>query len=305
MKNKLSFFALHILLFLFIISGAHAQDIPAGYYRVMNVGLKSNGGKIYKNTVKEDCYAYVANGTYHVQTSAGAGQNIPSMLLWAGLDNAIVSPQTVVYIVKSGNNYNIEAQGTSLSQMTSYKIDVTQITSDTYTLSTTISGIKAYLEAQVQKSGIYDKEGNDAYPSNYIATTVPQGSDVYKRWQLLPISSSSDNYVAVNAFLQADGKYYAPYYASYPFKFVSPGMKAYYVNSISKSKYTLKEITSEVIPAKTPVIVECSSNNPADCKIEPLYGNYGSVSGNKLAGVYFCNLEMSQAEYPDCRKKYS
>ena len=304
MKNKLSFFFLHILLLLFITSGAHAQDIPAGYYRVKSVGLESNGGKIYKNIVKEDCYAYVANGTYHVKTSAGAGQNIPSMLLWAGLDNAIVSPQTVVYIVKSGSNYNIEAQGTSLSQMTSYKINVTQITSDTYTLSTTISGIMAYLEAQVQKSGIYDKEGNDAYPSNYIATTVPQGSEVYKRWQLVPISSSSDNYVAVNAFLEAEGKYYAPYFASYPFKFVSPGMKAYYVSSISKSRYTLKEITSEVIPAKTPVIVECSSNNPADCKIEPLYGNYGSVSGNRLDGVYYCNLEMSPTEYPDCRTKF-
>ena len=293
---------------------AYAQNITPGYYRVRNVGLATYGGTILKKTgVKENCYAYVANGTYHVQKTGGYGQDIPSMLLWAGLDEAIVSPQTVVYIAKTGDNYNLEAQGTSVSQMTSYKINVNTVsgTTDTYTLSTTISGVSASLWAAVKKSGIYDKDGEMAYPSNYIATTNPQSAEAYRQWQIVPISANSDNYVAVKACLKVKDeedptkfKYYAPYYASYPFKFVSPGMKAYYVSGITDKKYTLQEITSEVIPGATPVIIECPSNNPADCKIEPLHGSYGSISGNKLKGVYFCNLEMSPVDYRDCRTEF-
>ena len=293
---------------------AYAQDITPGYYRVRNVGLATYGGTILKKTgVKENCYAYVANGTYHVQKTGGYGQDIPSMLLWAGLDEAIVSPQTVVYIAKTGDNYNLEAQGTSVSQMTSYKINVNTVsgTTDTYTLSTTISGVSASLWAAVKKSGIYDKDGEMAYPSNYIATTNPQSAEAYRQWQIVPISANSDNYVAVKACLKVKDeedptkfKYYAPYYASYPFKFVSPGMKAYYVSGITDKKYTLQEITSEVIPGATPVIIECPSDNPSDCKIEPLHGGYGSISGNKLKGVYFCNLEMSPVDYRDCRTEF-
>ena len=312
MKNKLILYALNFFL-LFNIC-AYAQDITPGYYRVRNVGLATYGGTILKKTgVKEDCYAYVSNGTYHVKTSGGYAQDIPSMLLWAGLDEAVVSPQTVIYIAKTGDNYNLEAQGTSVSQMTNYKINVNTVsgTTDTYTLSTTISGVSASLWAIVKKSGIFDKDGGMAYPSNYIATTNPQSAEAYRQWQIVPISASSDNYVAVKACLKVKDeedptkfKYYAPYYASYPFKFVSPGMKAYYVSGITDKKYTLQEITSEVIPGATPVIIECPSNNPSDCKIEPLRGNYGGISGNKLKGVYFCNLEMSPVDYPDCRTEF-
>ena len=312
MKNKLILYALHFF-FLFNIC-AYAQDITPGYYRVTNVGLKSLGGTI-KGTknVKEECYAYVANGSYKVATGSGAKQNIQSMQLWAGIENAIVSPQTVVYIAKKGSNYNLEAQGTSVSQMTSYDIKVGQVsgTTDTYTLSTTVSGINASLWVDIVKTGMYNMQGEMAFPTNYQATTTSQGAEAYRQWKLVPISSSSSNYVAVNASLKVRDeedatkyKYYAPYYASYPFKLVSPGMKAFYVSSITNTKYTLQEIKSEVIPAATPVIIECTSNNPAECKIEPLHGSYGSVSGNKLKGVYFCNLSMAPNTYPDCRTEF-
>ncbi len=286
---------------------ARAQDITPGYYRVTNIGLSSYGGTIKGKTVLDDCYAYVANGSYHMATGSGAKQNIQSMQMWTGLDNAIVSPQTVIYIAKTGDNYNLEAQGTSLSQMTSYKIVVSRVagTTDTYTLTTTVSGIAASLWVDRTKTGMYNMRGEMAYPTNYQATTTSQdGIDAFRQWRLVPISSSSDNYVAVNASLEANGKYYAPYYASYPFKMVSSGMKAYYVSSISNTKYTLKEITDEIIPGGTPVIIECISNNPADCKIEPLHDSYGSISGNRLKGVYFCNLSMSPNEYSDCRTEF-
>ena len=311
MKSKLVLYALSFF-FLFNIY-AHAQDITPGYYRVTNLGLLSYGGIVSGKTKLDTCYAYVANGTYHMAKGSGAKQNIQSLQLWTGLDNAILSPQTVIYISKSGSNYNLEAQGTSVSQMTSYEIIVNQVsgTNDTYTLTTTVSGIAASLWVDRTKTGMYNLEGDRAYPTNYQSTTTSQGADAYRQWQLVPISTSSDNYVAVDACLKVKDeedetryKYYAPYYASYPFKLVSPGMKAYYVSGITDKKYTLQEITSEVIPEATPVIISCLTDNPADCKIEPLRGSFGSVEGNRLKGVYFCNLSMSPKDYSDCRTEF-
>ena len=308
MNNKITFYALHSLFLLFIyIIGAHAQDIAPGYYRVTNIGLSSYGGTVKGKTVKEECYAYVANGSYQMEKGSGAKQNIQSMQMWTGLDNAIISPQTVIFIEKSGSNYNLEAQGKNLREMIGgYTIIVDRVsgTTDTYTLSTTVSGVDASLWVDKVKTGMYNMMGEMAYPTNYQATTTSQGAEAYRQWKLVPISSSTSNYVAVNASLEANGKYYAPYYASYPFKLVSPGMKAYFVSSISNTKYTLKEITNEVIPGATPVIIECSSKNPADCKIEPLHGGFGNISGNKLKGVYFCNLSMSPQAYSDCRTEF-
>lgn len=312
MKNKLILYALHFF-FLFNIC-AYAQDITPGYYRVTNVGLSSYGGTIKGKTVKEECYAYVANGSYIMAKGSGAKQNIQSMQMFTGIDNAVVSPQTVVYITKQGNNYDLEAQGKTLSQIAGgydIKVELVYGTTDTYTLTTTVSGIAASLWVDKTKTGMYNMEGDMAYPTNYQATTTSQGEDAYRQWKIVPISTTSNNYAAVNACLKVKDeedetkyKYYAPYYASYPFKLASPGMKAYYVSSINDKKYTLQEITSEVIPGATPVIIECPSNNPTDCKIEPLRGDYGSISGNKLKGVYFCNLSMSPTTYSDCRTEF-
>ena len=272
------------------------------------------GGTVKGKTVKEECYAYVANGSYKMATGSGAKQNIESMQLWKGLDNAIVSPQTVVYITKQGNNYDLEAQGRTMSQIAGgydIKVELVSGTTDIYTLSTTVSGIAASLWVEKTKRGRYNMDGNIDNPSHYQATTTSQGGDAYRQWKIVPISASSNNYVAVNACLKVKDeedetkfKYYAPYFASYPFKLVSPGMKAYYVSSITDKKYVLQEITNEVIPAATPVIIECPSDNPMDCKIEPLHGDYGSINGNKLKGVYFCNLSMAPSTYPECRTEF-
>ena len=306
---------MHFLLLLFVI-GAHAQDITPGYYRMTNVGLSSYGGTIKpKMNVKEECYAYAANGSYQIVSGSSAQQNIQSIQLWAGLDNAIVSPQTVMYISKVGNNGQFEAQGKTLHEMIGIDeemiINLVSGTTDTYTLTTLVNGISASFGVDKNKTGTYNMFGETDFPSNYQTTFTSQGEEAFRQWKLVPISSSTSNYVAVNASLKVldyDDPtkyiYYAPYYASYPFKLISPGMKAYYVSSISNTGYTLTEITSEVIPAETPVIIETPSSNPVDCKIEPLHGNYGSISDNKLKGVYFCNLSMSPQTYPECRTEF-
>ena len=107
MKSKLVLYALTFFFLFNIFICAHAQDITPGYYRVKNVGLATYGGTILKKTgVKEDCYAYVANGTYHVITTAGYGQNIPSMLLWAGVISCACAHINILKRKKKVNTYN-------------------------------------------------------------------------------------------------------------------------------------------------------------------------------------------------------
>ena len=68
-------------------------------------------------------------------------------------------------------------------------------------------------------------------------------------------------------------------------------MKAYYISEASGSKFTLKEI-SGTIPAKTPVIIKCTSNDPANNKIEPVVSGGTSINDNKLGGVYCATTTM-------------
>lgn len=72
-------------------------------------------------------------------------------------------------------------------------------------------------------------------------------------------------------------------------------MKVYYISSIDEKEgtATYKELTG-IIPASTPVIIECGSKNPAENKIKPELTNPTAVKDNIMKGVYFCvGLRMS------------
>ena len=70
-------------------------------------------------------------------------------------------------------------------------------------------------------------------------------------------------------------------------------MKAYYIDQYNYSGTPvaeLKEITDRIIPASTPVIIECSSSEVSANKVELLEGKQGSISDNKLKGNVFCYI---------------
>ena len=115
------------------------------------------------------------------------------------------------------------------------------------------------------------------------------GNGAYRRWIVEPIDVASDNYFGIKPSITAGGKHYAPFYADFPFSFASTGMKAYYVSKIDGNIAVLKEVTTEVIPASTPLLIECSSTNQSDNRLNLLTGTYSLPAGNLLKGVYFCN----------------
>ena len=65
-------------------------------------------------------------------------------------------------------------------------------------------------------------------------------------------------------------------------------MHVYYVSKVAGNNVTLTEISGEV-PGATPVIIECAAKDPSSNRLEILNTSSAQVTGNKLAGVYFCN----------------
>ena len=113
-----------------------------------------------------------------------------------------------------------------------------------------------------------------------------------RNWDIIPINNSTENYVAIKPTKTINGKHYAPYYAAYPFS-LSEGMKAYVVTKVDaeqKMAVCAEIPQGQIIPASTPVLVECSSTDVSKNKItlyEPSKGT--KPSANLLKGVYFCN----------------
>ncbi len=254
--------------------GANAQVNGDGYYRVSNLGFK-----VLK---KKNLYVFVDHDQAIINTSAGTGQNFEAIALYEDVNRSPISdPASIIYAKINGNNVDLEGQGTSVSKMTDAKLTLTQNGKvNSYQLSAVKSGMTLYLW-----SGEMMVRSKHAYTT----TIANSGGVAYKYWAINPVSATSDNYFGVKPTLNANGKHYAPFFASFPFKFASSGMKAYYVKSYDTEHFTLEEITSEVKPGGTPMLIECSSEDPSNNRLDLLHGNYGVVSGNKLSGVYFCN----------------
>lgn len=256
--------------------GVNAQVNGDGYYRVSNLGYK------YMGSPNRNTYVFVDHDKALISTTAGTGQNFQAITLYENVNRSPISdPASVIYAKINGNNVDLEGQGTSVSRMTDAKLILTQNgKANSYQLSTIKSGMTLYLWASTW----------NLWDNFAITSTISNSKVAFKYWAIYPVSSSSsDNYFGVKPTLNADGKYYAPFYASFPFKFASTGMKAYYVKSYDTEHFALEEITSEVKPGGTPMLIECSSEDPSNNRLDLLYGNYGTVSGNKLSGVYFCN----------------
>lgn len=179
-------------------------------------------------------------------------------------------PGSVVYIKKvSGNQFDIEAQGLSLGKLTGNKIypNLVKQGDGTYVISGTYSGKSLELGASSSKLQLAGK--NDKY------------------WELLPIDLKN-NYIGITPDVKTDdGRYWATFFASFPFKLQSDGMEAYYVDGVNDNNFTLKKITDTTIPGGMPVIIKCASNDPAKNMIEPVESGGSAPSDNKLNGIYF------------------
>ena len=245
-----------------------AQISGDGYYRIQN-----NGSERY--------ITITDNVLTNTNVSSSSIIDYGNITTWFW-DNVKSNPASVVYIKAVGSQYDMSAQGFSIHDITGGKayVNLNQSGSDKsiYLIqaSATQGGVK------VSKT-LYDGSTKDEY--DYVND---DGKSTHKFWRIKPVNTD-DNYIGITPTVQTNDGWYGTIYAAFPFKLASSGMKAYYVDGVQTGQFQLKEITDDVKPAATPMIIKCSSNDPAQNKITPVYAATTAPTGNKLNGTYFAS----------------
>lgn len=239
--------------------GAQAQLSGAGYYRVKNVST----GRYMSLSDNH------SSGVNFASTSADCGAMTTSSV-WEDISR---DPGSVFYLDHiSGESYNVVGQGTSLYSIIQYYIY----------LSPVGKYWKAWQEDKGQRIMLTDKKSNKAV--SYVTTT-----GTYSTWDIIPINAT-DNYIGVKPTVTVDGKHYAAVFAGYPYT-LGAGMKAYYVTKVIEKEgvIIIKELTG-TIPAKTPVLIECSSTDVSKNLVTPVVSDAAVPSdlATQVKGVYFC-----------------
>ncbi|MBO4719246.1 MAG: leucine-rich repeat protein [Prevotella sp.] len=271
------------LIFL-LISGITALPILAqlkgdGYYRIQNTSSYGRYLTISNNKIDETNKSYI--------TSGNEG-NVDGLKT---ITDPISDPSSIIYISKdntaqSNYAYNIQAQGVNPLKFLKDNGAELKIYPDgnNYFIYGSKGSISLFLVDNPGPEGYIKVARKGVYPQN-------------QSWKLYPVDQVVDYFaITPNEDIKVGDKYYTTIYASFPFQ-LGDGMKAYYViNSKLESGIPyaeLKEINGK-IPAATPVIIECSSLDPADNKVTLLTSNDApaAISGNKLNGVYFCYVKM-------------
>ena len=247
--------------------GAQAQLSGAGYYRVKNVSsgrymsLSDNQSRgVDFNSCTADCGA--------MQTSKI-------------MDNIYSDPGSIFYLDHiDGVSYNVVGQGTSLHDIINYYIYISPVG----------SYYKIYQEQKGQRVTLSDLDDVEEDES-YVATTGGKTT-----WYITPLNTT-DNYIGVKPTISVGDKHYAAVFAGYPYT-LGTGMKAYYINKVIENEgvVIIKELTG-TIPAKTPVLIECSSTDISKNQITPVLNSDAVPSDNLAMGVYFCLGDRWSAHY--------
>lgn len=247
--------------------GAQAQLNGAGYYRVKNVtsgrymSLSDNQSRgVDFNSCTADCGA--------MQTSKI-------------MDNIYSDPGSIFYLDHiDGVSYNVVGQGTSLHDIINYYIYISPVG----------SYYKIYQEQKGQRVTLSDFDDVEEDES-YVATTGGKTT-----WYITPLNTT-DNYIGVKPTISVGDKHYAAVFAGYPYT-LGAGMKAYYINKVIENEgvVIIKELTG-TIPAKTPVLIECSSTDISKNQITPVLNSDAVPSDNLAMGVYFCLGDRWSAHY--------
>ena len=254
-----------LLLACISIGTMHAQVKGNGYYRIQNA-----------TTERYMSLTTTETKGISMQTTTVECKALLTKKKW---DDVSTDPGTIFYIENKGKDqYNIKNQGSSLYDMINYYIRLKYL-----------KDANVYRAYQSKSAGtVYLSELHTKYTLGRDTCYVDNNTSETLNWKITAVDCE-DNYLGVKPTMSANGKYYASYYAGFPFSVASPNMKVYYISSIDEKEgtATYKELTG-IIPASTPVIIECGSKNPAENKLKPELTNPTAVKGNILKGVYFC-----------------
>lgn len=263
-----------LIFFLAVFSvTAFAELDGNGYYRVQNAYTKR--------------YAYLVDDKGKIDT-VSTSVDVGALELYLNFLRASSDPSTIFYISKaenagSGSYYDIGAQGTSLHGFLNEYLKIIKAKS--------YDGEQSYY-AYASKSGMSKYLGDrrvDMNEEKGISTS--EATKDSRLWYIRRPDASSDEYFGIAPTLTANGKYYYPLFAGFPFSAYSEGIKFYYVDRVdSYNGVAVIKEAEGTIPAGKAVIVECSNPLATDNRLNVgAGGSMASLEGSMLKGVYFDN----------------
>ena len=253
-----------------------AQFKGDGYYRIQNNSERKRYLSIANNKID------AANKS---SLESGKAGNVFALKM---IDNPVSDPSTIIYVIKEKDGYTLEAQGMNTLKLTGGLT------------------LKVYSDKNGKGDWLYGtKAGNSRYlldsdlTDGYIRVVGSAERNLPQAyWTFKPIDQTNE-YFGITPEITIGDKYYTTLYASFPFE-LSDGMKAYYVSNDNTADRgdaaEIKEIGKK-IPAATPVIIECSSQDPANNIVTLLAPdqNPSGIKGNKLQGIYFSFVKYKKA----------
>lgn len=238
-------------------------------------------------------------------------------------DEDCIDPSTIIYLEKgNGLKYNIIGQGTSLLTLTTgvYEASVRLIFKDIYA---TINGSSPPYTVSVDinvndvenisynalkfalgKSAFVSmaKLGTQYFTNNGGEFTINSSSTPDKaKWEIKEVTQFN-----VKPTLEYKGKYYTTLYVPFAYTIAqnSDVCAAYVITGIEADGTLEKKViaskASGEIPAGTPVVLECSSNDVTKCYLNlktteaPLF-----TAPNTANNVQYCPAASSATNYSD------
>lgn len=267
-----------LLIFAFLFSFPIFADLNGnGYYRVQNAYTKR--------------YIYVLDN-YGSYSFSSTSADVGAIELFMDVTRKNSDPATVMFVRnQSESYYDIAAQGTSIYSILSAYVKLREANSYegamAYNIYASKSSLVKYLSDRWKD--LSDDEG---------LISVDKADAVLRYWYFNPIDAATDEFFGIAPSITAGGKYYHPFFAGFPFKANSEGMKFYVVKEVDPIGVAVISEVNEAVPAGTPVIVECSnplaSGNRLDIRD---FSDYGNAAGNQLTGIYFDNNNSDPVHY--------
>lgn len=252
-----------VIISLFITVSSWSQNLEDGYYRVSNLTTER--------------YAYVTDNTGSIQVQAVTA-DMGAIRLLKDHSKTLSDPASVIYIKNIGEStggkyYDLQAQGTGVYEMINYYVYAAWV----------------YDSYQVYAEGKYLVDSNTGTGDEGRMDIKSGDKKGSKKWKVTKIDSSTDEYFGITPSVSVQNRYFHPFFADFGFSLNGEGMKVWLVKEVNKNAVVIAPFEGSVVPAQTPVIIECGSSKVSSNKIDLVFDTVATNQANALSGVFFNN----------------
>lgn len=303
MKKTIRFMCATVLAALCAVP-AMAQLNGTGFYRFRNADRTTDYISMANDKFNfTTCIGSACGGLTQAITSAGqaralacAGKYLSTDIKMVN-DDDIINPSTIIFAQKystqaSNHDYNLIGQGTSLLTLTTATYPGTKRLefSDRYVTLDPVSGsgentlytAKIELKSSTYISVPFIYSGYPSLGTRYLVDNggtldMNESSSAQNaKWYIEPITHFN-----VMPDLEFNGKYYTTLFVPFNFQLSGQVLNAYSIKSVDADgtlRVELIATAGEIVPACTPVILECGTNDAHECQLIPLRSTAEPIS---------------------------